>query len=355
MKKLLPVAIPLMALLFSFCGQSEHTLKGTIANAANLQVTLDQVFFDRNNNIALGKTSCDAGGKFELKLEKPFEEGLYRLSIGAKRLFFILDGKEGVVDIAGDLNTIDRMEVSVKGSEAFKSYASVIQELIKTQLKSPEDARAAIKKGSTPLMRAFLMTQLLGQNAGQFIDDFKAQQQELDAAMPNTQYSKDFGNIITQLEKQLAAQKSGNDGTGVIQVGMTAPEISLPDPKGKVRSLSDLRGKVVLVDFWASWCGPCRRFSPHVVEMYKKYKAKGFEVFSVSLDRPGEKDKWVSAIQQDGLVWENHVSDLKYWNCEPAARYGVRAIPQTFLLDRKGVVVALNPRDNLEDAITKVL
>lgn len=355
MKKLLLMAAPLMALLFAFCGQSEHIFKGAIANAANLQVTLDQVFFDRNNDIALGKASCDGSGNFEIKLDKPFEEGMYRLSIGAKRMFFILDGKENTVEIAGDLNTIDRMEVSVKGSETFKNYAAVVQELIKTQLKSPDDARNAIKKGTTPLMRAFLMTQLLGQNAGQFLSDFKAQQQELDSAMPNTQYAKDFDNIITKLEKQIAATQAGDTGEGAVQVGMTAPEISLPDPKGKIRSLSDLRGKVVLLDFWASWCGPCRRFSPHVVEMYKKYKSKGFEVFSVSLDRPGEKDKWVQAIQQDGLLWENHVSDLKFWDCEPAARYGVRSIPRTFLIDRKGVVVALNPRDNLEQEINKAL
>ncbi|MFM8485865.1 MAG: TlpA disulfide reductase family protein, partial [Bacteroidota bacterium] len=106
---------------------------------------------------------------------------------------------------------------------------------------------------------------------------------------------------------------------------------------------------------WASWCGPCRRANPHVVEMYKKYKSKGFEVFSVSLDRPDGKDKWIQAIQQDGLVWDNHVSDLKFWESAPAATYGVRSIPRTFLINREGKIVAVNPRDNLEAELTKNL
>ncbi len=346
--------LPALAVFFACNGQS-HAIKGTIANAANLQVSLDQAHFDRSN-VPLGKGTCDAGGKFDIKLEKPIEEGLYRLSIGAKKLYFILDGKENVVDIKGDLNTIDRMDVTATGSESFTCYTDIIKGLIQNQLKSADEAKAAVEKGCTPLMRAFLTTQLLGQSAGPYLDYFKAQDQALSAAMPGTKYAADFNNMIGQLEKQLAQQQGGGEAeAGPIQVGMTAPDISLPSPSGKMRSLSSLRGKVVLLDFWASWCGPCRRANPHVVEIYKKYKSKGFEVFSVSLDRPDGKDKWVEAIKQDGLIWENHVSDLKYWNCEPAATYGVRSIPKTFLIGKDGKVVALNPRDNLEQELLKVL
>lgn len=125
-------------------------------------------------------------------------------------------------------------------------------------------------------------------------------------------------------------------------VGSKAPEIELTNPSGKIIKLSSLRGKVVLVDFWASWCGPCRKENPNVVEVYNKYRktkfknAKGFEVFSVSLDR-NEAD-WKAAIEKDKLVWKNHV-----WDKENVAgrAYGVAFIPSAFLVDGKGNIVAV--------------
>jgi len=124
-------------------------------------------------------------------------------------------------------------------------------------------------------------------------------------------------------------------------VGAEAPELAFPTPTGEVLKLSDLRGKVVLVDFWASWCGPCRRENPNVVRLYKKYKDQGFEILGVSLDR--KKDKWVGAIEKDGLEWY-HISDLKGWQSKAASTYGVSSIPQTVLLDREGKIIARNLR-----------
>lgn len=120
--------------------------------------------------------------------------------------------------------------------------------------------------------------------------------------------------------------------------GSIAPELEFSDPDGKVRKLSDLRGKVVLIDFWASWCGPCRKENPHVRAMYEKYHDRGFEIFSVSLDN--NKDRWKDAIAKDGLVWPNHVSDLKGWGSAAAKLYGVSSIPSTFLVDKDGRIIA---------------
>ncbi|MCB9344300.1 MAG: TlpA family protein disulfide reductase [Lewinellaceae bacterium] len=206
-------------------------------------------------------------------------------------------------------------------------------------------------------MRTFLGTQVYGQNAVSYVEELKALNKELSDAMPGSRYATDFSSMMTKFEASMKQPQaaSAQQQSGPIQVGMVAPDIALPDPGGKIRKLSSLRGKVVLLDFWASWCGPCRRENPHVVALYKKYKSKGFEVYSVSLDRPDGKDKWIQAIKQDGLIWDNHVSDLKFWNCEPAGVYGVHSIPNTFLIGKDGKIIAVNPRNTLEQELAKVL
>jgi peroxiredoxin len=136
--------------------------------------------------------------------------------------------------------------------------------------------------------------------------------------------------------------------------GDMAPDIVMNDPNGQTRKLSDLRGKVVLLDFWASWCGPCRRENPNVVRAYEKYKDRGFEIFSVSLD--SDAGKWQRAIEQDQLTWPNHVCDMRGWRNEAAQAYGISSIPHTMLIDRDGSVLATHLRGAmLESALRGVL
>jgi thiol-disulfide isomerase/thioredoxin len=133
----------------------------------------------------------------------------------------------------------------------------------------------------------------------------------------------------------------------------TAPEISLKNTQGKTIKLSSLRGKVVLIDFWASWCGPCRKENPTVVRLYKQYKAKGFTVFSVSLDQDAEA--WKKAILQDGLEWDNHVSDLLGWNTPMTQLYGFQSIPHTVLVDKDGSIIGTGLRgESLEQKLKEL-
>jgi len=137
-----------------------------------------------------------------------------------------------------------------------------------------------------------------------------------------------------------------------IALGQPAPDIHLPNPNGDTIELSSLRGKVVLIDFWAAWCGPCRQENPNVIKVYNKYKDQGFEIYGVSLDR--SRDAWVEAIKADKLPWI-HVSDLKYFESQAAAIYNVEGIPYTVLLDRDGTIIAKNLRGKaLEDKLKEI-
>lgn len=166
-------------------------------------------------------------------------------------------------------------------------------------------------------------------------DEIRANIALLDSSLLTTQYVKTLQELVETLE--------------LIDVGKPAPDFTLNTPDGNAVKFSDKLGKgYVLLDFWAAWCGPCRRENPNVVRIFNKYRDKGFDVFGVSLDK--SKEKWVEAIEKDGLAWTN-VSDLLYWDSKPAQLYGVRAIPSNVLIDKNGIIIKKNLRGKELEAV----
>ena len=165
------------------------------------------------------------------------------------------------------------------------------------------------------------------EDPSKYYAEFESVEKGMAELMPNSEYHQWISGIMGPFRATQPRQE--------------APEILMENPDGTPVALTSLRGKVVLLDFWASWCRPCRAENPNVVRMYNKYNDQGFEVFSVSLDK--DKGRWVQAIEKDGLDW-THVSDLAWWNSAAAKTYNVHSIPATFLLDREGKIIAKNLR-----------
>ncbi len=170
----------------------------------------------------------------------------------------------------------------------------------------------------------------------------------LDSDIKNSSLGKTVAYQIETLKKK-------NESLAMLNIGKIAPDFSAPNPEGKQVSLNEIKGKATIIDFWAAWCGPCRRENPNVVKIYEKYHDKGLEIISVSLDKPGQKDKWVKAIEDDKLNW-HHVSNLNYFNDPVAKQYNIQSIPATFILDAEGKIVAKSLRGQaLEEKIAEML
>lgn len=182
-------------------------------------------------------------------------------------------------------------------------------------------------------------------------------------ALESYAYGADYVDIaplyygLTPAVRQTDAGKKFGERMPLLKnvaLGATAPEFTEADTIGTMVALSSFRGKYVLIDFWASWCGPCRQENPNVVKAFKRYKTQKFTIVGVSLDRPGAKDKWLKAIHADGLAW-TQLSDLKFWDSKAAGLYAVRGIPQNFLLDPNGKIIGKNLRgDALEEKLAAI-
>ncbi len=343
------VAIALF--VFSCSGENNApgtTIKGQFDNAPNTQIFIDRMFIGKASEV-LTSTTTDANGKFSIVFPEGIEKGIYNMRIGSNgRIGMAYNGTEKIVEYTGDLREVPRYNFEVSGSKDSKILRDVIKKMIAGNFNS-SNMEQFIDTTSNPELGAFLAYMSLG-NKG--IDLQQKALQKLMNVDPNAPSAVAYAGFLKNLEFKKA---SSSGPSGPVAVGQLAPDITLTSPDGKEYSLSDLKGKIVLLDFWASWCRPCRQENPNVVKVYEKYKSQGFTVFSVSLD--GSKQRWESAIEQDKLTWPYHVSDLKKWQSAPAALYGVRSIPRAFLIDREGKVASTEVRgaEQIEAALKKLL
>lgn len=318
-------------------------IQGEILNANNIQMFLDKI--PLNNTVSpMDNVDLTEKGDFEFRVDD-LEPGIYRLRIGARNIPLILNGDEKVIKINADLKSIAGYNYTIEGSPQSASFVSFKKEnpgQVKSNIVT--DFNQANEGNVLLQMFATLNTLQLEPNLA-IHQDVSA---KVKAKYPTSRFAQDYEKLIMGAKQKLALKK--------IKLGELAPDISLPSPDGKNYSLTDLKGQVVLVDFWASWCRPCRITNPALVKVYKKYKDDGFTVFSVSLDKASQKARWEKAIVDDQLEWPYHVSDLKGWACVPAKEWGVKSIPRTFLLDQEGKIAAINPsKGQLDAAVGKLL
>ena len=354
--------------VLSSCGGSKFVVNGNFEGANNLGVYLDNINFINNETMVLEKSETDGSGNFKIVLEENPGKGYYRVRMGAKSAYLILDGNEEAVKITGNIAEINRYNYTFEGAPKAQEFAQKMNGFATREI-NIEALQDFVKYDASAEVALPIALMVFGSNET-FALLHSEVSQKVKSEMPDNPMSDQYVALADALNKELMRKQALQK----VKVGELAPDINLPGPDGKTRKLSDYKGNIVLLDFWASWCGPCRRENPKVVKTYDKYKDKGFTVFSVSLDGLDErtkqrfaasgqvdsqikrsKDRWVAAIQKDNLKWDGHVSDLKKWDSKAAAMYGIRSIPQTYLIDREGKIAAVNPRFNLEEAILKVI
>ena len=264
--------------------------------------------------------------------------------------------------------TVDTLNAVSQRKMNNPSYAGLRDSLNEVYRKAIDETRGSLVKmlreSPGSLTNMFIFPLGMGQdlliNPAENLPLYDSVAQAMTLAHPGNKHVERFNERVVSVRKRAETEKRMMEAMNTLVPGAAVSDLEMMGTDGRKHSLSELKGKLVLVDFWASWCRPCRMESPFMVSLYDKYKGKGLEIFSVSLDglpdQPDAPGDWVKAIEEDGLKWPMHVSDLQGWNSSAVQTYGFGSIPFTLLLDREGKLIEKGLRgEPLEQAIVKSL
>lgn len=353
-------------LLFACKKEGGYKVSGDVVNANADKLLLERIAYSSKVVVDTATIQTDGTFAMEGKIDKP---GLFQIRPEKRSGVILYLDTTSQVTLNINFDELENYEVegnseSVEIKEYFdflKNRNEEKQNLINQFQTEVDDAKKQeliqqvrgfdektneiiadkIKKAGSAYSGLIMIGSLDGRKNKKIYNDFA---ERLRLELPNSDLTADFIKNVEQINSIRESPK----------VGDIAPDIALENPNGKVMKLSELRGKYVLLDFWAAWCGPCRRENPILVKAHNQFNKKGFEIYSVSLDRT--KNAWVKAIETDKLTWKYQVSDLKYWSSPVAREYAVNSIPRNFLLDKEGKVIAVNLRgEALIDKLNEIL
>ncbi len=312
----------------------EFTMNPTITEIGFYRLkTSDRNFatfiFDTNQKVSITGDVADLGNSYNVEGSED-SKLFWEVNHASAASYKKRDSLQKIFQAFVNVTKMDSLRIDSMSNELEKPYTQLVNE-------HNQYLKTFIEKNSSSFASLAAIQQL---QPAEFMETFFKLDEGLFAKYPNSSYIKAFHEGVSSSKK--------------LAIGTMAPEINMATPDEKPLALSSLKGKVVLIDFWASWCGPCRAENPNVVRAYNKYKSKGFDIYSVSLDK--DMDKWKSAIIADGLIWKNHVCDFKFWQSPVVALYNFNSIPTNVLIDKEGKVLAKNLRgEELDKKLEEVL